>query len=148
MQLIDSEKYSGYVKLARSVKLSVYKHASAWSGVATSRLALRSLCGSRQTGCAWRITPIYMWRKQAIIERSWWSDLGELPLIMLVKLVNSWQYLLMVTRVVSWSLLLLAATDTHFYLTSEKIRYQEENDCNVFESSCPAKYKSNCTEDR
>jgi len=29
MQLIDSEKYLGYVKLARSVKLSVYKHASA-----------------------------------------------------------------------------------------------------------------------
>jgi len=44
--------------------------------------------------------------------------------------------------------LLLAATDRHFYLTSEKIRYQEENDCKVFESSCSAKYKSNCTEDR
>jgi len=29
MQLIDSEKYLGYVKLARSVTLSVYKHASA-----------------------------------------------------------------------------------------------------------------------
>ena len=29
MQLIDSEKYLGYVKLARSVKLSVYMHASA-----------------------------------------------------------------------------------------------------------------------
>jgi len=29
MQLIDSEKYLGYVKLAKSVKLSVYKHASA-----------------------------------------------------------------------------------------------------------------------
>jgi len=40
MQLIDSEKYLGYVKLARSVKLSVYKHGSAKSGVATSRLVL------------------------------------------------------------------------------------------------------------
>ena len=29
MQLIDSEKYLGYVKLAKSVKLPVYKHASA-----------------------------------------------------------------------------------------------------------------------
>ena len=29
MQLIDSEKYSGYVKLPRCVKLSVYMHASA-----------------------------------------------------------------------------------------------------------------------
>jgi len=39
-------------------------------------------------------------------------------------------------------------TDRHFYLTSEKIRYQgEENDRKVFELSSPAKYKSNCTED-
>jgi len=39
-------------------------------------------------------------------------------------------------------------TDRHFCLTSEKIRYQgEENDRKVFESSSPAKYKSNCTED-
>jgi len=39
-------------------------------------------------------------------------------------------------------------TDRHFYLTSEKIRYQgEENDRKIFESSSPAKYKSNCTED-
>jgi len=29
MQLIDSEKYLSYVKLERSVKLFVYKHASA-----------------------------------------------------------------------------------------------------------------------
>jgi len=39
-------------------------------------------------------------------------------------------------------------TDRHFYLTSEKIRCRgEENDRKVFESSSPAKYKSNCTED-
>jgi len=32
-------------------------------------------------------------------------------------------------------------TDRHFYLTSEKIRNQgEENDRKVFESSSPAKY--------
>jgi len=31
-----------------------------------------------------------MWRKQAIKEWSRWSDLGELPLIMLVKLMSSW----------------------------------------------------------
>jgi len=39
--------------------------------------------------------------------------------------------------------------DRHtFYLTTEKIRYQgEENDCKVFEASSPAKYKSNCTKD-
>jgi len=37
---IDLEKYLGwrYVKLARYVKLSVYKHDRAQSGVATSRL--------------------------------------------------------------------------------------------------------------
>jgi len=52
-----------------------------------------------------------MWREQAITEWSRWSDLGEWPLIMLVKLVNSLYYLLMVmARVNSWSLLLLAAT--------------------------------------
>ena len=39
-------------------------------------------------------------------------------------------------------------TDRHFYLTSEKIGYQgEENDRKIFETSSPAKYKSNCTED-
>jgi len=39
-------------------------------------------------------------------------------------------------------------TNRHFYLTSEKIRCQgEENDRKVFGSSSPAKYKSNCTED-
>jgi len=90
MQSIDSEKYLGYVKLARSVNLSVYKHANAQSGVATSRLVLRSLSNSPRMECAWRITPKNMWRKQAIIEWSWWSDLGELPFVMLVKLANSW----------------------------------------------------------
>jgi len=35
-----------------------------------------------------------------------------------------------------------------FFIISEKIRYQgEENDRKVFESSSPAKYKSNSTED-
>jgi len=29
MQLIDSQKFLGYIKLARSVKLSIYKHACA-----------------------------------------------------------------------------------------------------------------------
>ena len=43
-----------------------------------------------------------MWREQAIIEWSRWSDLGEWPLIMLVNLVNSWLCLLTVTtRVIS-----------------------------------------------
>jgi len=41
-----------------------------------------------------------MWRKQAMIEWSWWSDLGEWPLTMLVDLVNSWLYFLMVTTTV------------------------------------------------
>jgi len=39
--------------------------------VATSPLALRWMYDSPRTGCARRITPIYMWRKQAIIEWSW-----------------------------------------------------------------------------
>ena len=39
--------------------------------VATSPLALRWMCDSPRTGCAWRITPIYMRDKQAIIEWSW-----------------------------------------------------------------------------
>jgi len=38
--------------------------------VATSLLALHWMCSSPQIGCARRITPIYMWREQAIIE---WS---------------------------------------------------------------------------
>jgi len=38
-----------------------------------------------------------MWREQAIIEWSRWSDFGEWPLIMLVNLVNIWLYLLTVT---------------------------------------------------
>jgi len=38
-----------------------------------------------------------MWREQAIIVWSRWSDLGEWPLIMLVNLVNSWLCLLTVT---------------------------------------------------
>jgi len=45
---------------------------------------------------------ICMWREQAIIEWSGWSDLGEWPLMMLVSLVNSWLCLLTVTtRVIS-----------------------------------------------
>jgi len=39
--------------------------------VATSPLALRWMCDSPRTGCAWRTTPIYMWREQATIEWSW-----------------------------------------------------------------------------
>jgi len=45
---------------------------------------------------------ICIWRQQAIIEWSRWSDLGEWPVIMLVNLVNSWLCLLTVTtRVIS-----------------------------------------------
>jgi len=45
---------------------------------------------------------IRMWREQAIIEWSRWSDLGEWPLTMLVNLVNSWLCLRTVTtRVIS-----------------------------------------------
>jgi len=65
--------------------------------VATSPVALRWVCDSPQTGYAWRITPLCMWREQAIIEWSRWNDLGEWPLIMLVNLVNSWLCLLTVT---------------------------------------------------
>ena len=79
-----------YVKLARYVKLSVYKHDRAQSGVATSRLALRWTCDSPRTRCSRRIAPIYMWHEQAIIECSQWSDLGERPLMLPMKLVNSW----------------------------------------------------------
>ena len=38
---------------------------------ATSPLALRWICNSPRTGCARRITPLYTWREQAIIEWSW-----------------------------------------------------------------------------
>ena len=38
--------------------------------VATSPVVLRWLCDSPRTGCTWRITPLCMWREQAIIE---WS---------------------------------------------------------------------------
>ena len=38
-----------------------------FASVATSPLALRWMRGSPRTGCARRITPIYMWREQAII---------------------------------------------------------------------------------
>jgi len=37
---------------------------------ATSPVVLRWVCDSPRTGCAWRITPLCMWREQAIIE---WS---------------------------------------------------------------------------
>ena len=46
---------------------------SLWKGgdvVATSPVVLRWLCDSTRTGCAWRITPLCMWREQAIRE---WS---------------------------------------------------------------------------
>ena len=70
--------------------------------VATSLVVLRWLCDSPRMGCAWRITPLWMWCEQAIIEWSRWSDLGEWPLTMLVNLVNSWLCLRMVTtRVIS-----------------------------------------------
>jgi len=39
--------------------------------VATSLLALRWMCDSPRTGCARNITPIYMWREQAITAWSW-----------------------------------------------------------------------------
>jgi len=35
------------------------------SFVATSRLACRWICDSPRTGCAWRLTPTYMWREYA-----------------------------------------------------------------------------------
>jgi len=38
--------------------------------VATSPVMLRWLCDSPRMGCAWRITPLCMWREQAITE---WS---------------------------------------------------------------------------
>jgi len=44
---------------------------------------------------------ICMWREQAIIEWSRWSDRGEWPLIMLVNQVNSWLSLLTVISIVA-----------------------------------------------
>ena len=75
-----------YVKLARYVKLSLHKHDRAQSGVALNVwFTSNRMCVKNNTCQA-----IQMWRKQAIIEWSRWSDLGEWPLVMLVKLVNSW----------------------------------------------------------
>jgi len=45
--------------------------------VATSRLVLRWMRGSPQTGYAQRTTPMYMWRERAIIEWSWRSISGD-----------------------------------------------------------------------
>jgi len=50
------------------------------SSVATSPVVLCWLCDSPRTGCAWRITPLCMWREQAIIE---WS------LLLLAAMVRS-----------------------------------------------------------
>ena len=51
-----------------------------WLGsVGNSRLALGWMCDSLQTGCVRRITPIYMWRKQAITE--WTQSVDDLLLL-------------------------------------------------------------------
>jgi len=42
--------------------------------VVTSPVVLRWLCDSPRTGCAWRITPLSMWRKQATIQWSRWVN--------------------------------------------------------------------------
>jgi len=85
-----------------SVKAVSFSDSIPMRTVATSPVVLRWLCDSPRTGCAWRITTLCMWREQAIIEWSRWSDLGEWPLTMLVNLVNSWWCLLTVTtRVIS-----------------------------------------------
>jgi len=42
---------------------------SLWKGgdvLAISQVVLRWLCDSPRTGCAWRITPLSLWREQAI----------------------------------------------------------------------------------
>jgi len=52
------------------VKFTADTYATA-DTVAASLVALRWLCDSPRTGCAWRITPLYMWHEQAIIEWSW-----------------------------------------------------------------------------
>jgi len=50
------------------IKLSVILHLPDYKAiVATSPMALRWLCDSPRTGCAWRITPLYMQREQAMI---------------------------------------------------------------------------------
>jgi len=65
------------------------------AGVAlNARRTTNEMCAKNNTIC--------MWREQATTEWSWWSDLGEWPLIMLVNLVNSWLYMLTVkTTVIS-----------------------------------------------
>jgi len=47
-----------------------------------ARFTTNGMCATNNT--------IYMWREQAIIEWSRWSDLGAWPRVMLVKLVTSW----------------------------------------------------------
>ena len=83
MQLNDSEKYVGYAicQACKICQTSVYKDDKAQNRVATSRLALHWMCDSQWTGCVRRVTHIYLWRKQEIIEWCRWSDLDELPLI-------------------------------------------------------------------
>jgi len=55
---------------AKHFRLKNARKGHILSGVATSLVVLRWLCDSPWTGCAWRITPLCMWREQAIIE---WS---------------------------------------------------------------------------
>ena len=67
------------------------------SAVATYTLALRWMCSSPRTGCVRRLTPVCMWRENAIIQWCRWSDLYKWPIIMLVYLMSSRLYLLTVT---------------------------------------------------
>ena len=63
-----------------AINTSLWRRKTKTASVATSPVVLRWLCDSPRTGCAWRITPLYMWREQAIIEWSWLESSADINL--------------------------------------------------------------------
>ena len=60
----------GHAEFTAFTQRTCDRCGSLWKGgdvVATSPVVLRWLCDSPLTGCAWRITPLYMQREQAIV---------------------------------------------------------------------------------
>ena len=80
---------------------------SNYAVVATSPLAFCWICDSPRTGCVRRITPINMWREQAIIEWSWRVISGDTNDVNVTIAYAKSDHGM-------WSLLLLAATRWSF----------------------------------
>jgi len=71
---IDSEKYLRYA-ICQACKICQTSCLYAWQGptwCCNLSVGIALNCVSPRTGCERRITAIYMWHEQAIIEWSWW----------------------------------------------------------------------------